>query len=66
MERLATRITNSYGKHPDDLARILGHIRNVEPMLRRTASLEVDTSAPVDQVVETILSLVLDDARTGE
>jgi shikimate kinase len=58
IERLATRTTNPYGKHPDELARILQHLETVEPRLRRTASLEVDTSAPVDRVVETILGLV--------
>ena len=58
VERLATRTTNSYGKHPDEVARVLGHLQTVEPRLRRSASLEVDTSAPLDQVVETILSHV--------
>jgi len=58
LERLATRTTNPYGKHPAELARILGHIETVEPLLRRAAALEVDTSAPLDQVVETILRLV--------
>lgn len=55
VERLATRATNPYGKQPDELARILGYIESVEPRLRQTASLEVDTSAPIDQVIETIL-----------
>ncbi len=59
LERLATRTTNPYGKHPDELARILWHVQTVEPMLRRGASLEVDTSAPVEQVIETILSNML-------
>ena len=58
VERLATRTNNPYGKHADELARVLGHIETVEPLLRRGATLEVDTSAPLDQVVETILRLV--------
>jgi len=58
VERLATRTTNSYGKHPTKLARVLRHLQTVEPLLRRTASLEVDTSAPLDQVIETILGHV--------
>lgn len=62
MERLATRTTNPYGKDADELARILGHVHSVEPLLRRTASLEVDTNAPVEQVIDTILSVVLADA----
>jgi shikimate kinase len=65
MERLASRTTNPYGKHPDELARILGHLHTVEPVLRRTASVEVDTSAPLEQVIDTILNLVPADARTG-
>jgi shikimate kinase len=55
VERLATRTTNSYGKQPDELAQVLGHLHTVEPLLRRGASLEVDTSAPVEQVIEAIL-----------
>jgi dephospho-CoA kinase len=58
LERLASRTNNPYGKHPDELARILGHIETVEPLLRRGASAEIDTSAPLDQVVESILRLV--------
>jgi shikimate kinase len=58
VERLATRTNNPYGKRPDELARILGHVETVEPLLRRRATVEVDTSVPVDQVVETILRLV--------
>ena len=58
VERLATRTNNPYGKHPEDLARILGDIETVEPLLRRGASVEIDTSAPLERVVETILRLV--------
>jgi shikimate kinase len=57
-ERLATRTTNPYGKHPRELARVLQHVQTVEPLLRRSASLEVDTSAPLEQVIDTILGLV--------
>lgn len=59
LERLAARTTNPYGKHPDEMARILGHVRTVEPLLRRTASAEVNTSVPVERVIETILSRVV-------
>ncbi len=58
VERLATRTNNPYGKHPDELARVLWHLQTVEPLLRRGASLEVDTSAPVAQVIATILAHV--------
>ena len=59
VERLATRTTNSYGKQPDELAQVLHYLQTVEPLLRRGATLEVDTSPPIDQVVETILRQVL-------
>jgi len=58
VERLASRTNNPYGKHPDELARVLGHIETVERLLRRVATLEVDTSAPLGAVVEIILRLV--------
>lgn len=57
VERSARRTNNPYGKHPDELARVLRHIETVEPLLRRAATLELDTSVPLDQVVETILRL---------
>ena len=58
VERLATRTTNPYGKHPDEVARVLSLQQTVEPLLRRGAGLEVDTSAPLDQVVATLLQLM--------
>jgi shikimate kinase len=58
VERITDRTDNPYGKSPDELAEILGYLETVEPLLRRGASLEVDTSASVDKVVETILDHV--------
>jgi len=58
-ERLVARTNNPYGKHPDELARILALKQTVEPLLRRVADLEIDTSIPLDQVVAKILDLVL-------
>lgn len=58
VERLATRTTNPYGKDPDEVARVLALQQTIEPLLRRGAGLEVDTSAPLEQVIDTILQLV--------
>ena len=58
LRRIESRTTNPYGKQPDELAMVLNHKQTVEPMLRRVASLEVDTTVSVDRVVETILGLV--------
>jgi shikimate kinase len=56
--RLTTRTNNPYGKRPEELAQVLRDLREVEPLLRRRATLEVDTGVPLNQLVETILSLV--------
>lgn len=58
VERLATRTTNRYGKDPGELAEVLRNTQDIEPLLRGGASLEVDTSAPLDQVIATILAHV--------
>jgi hypothetical protein len=49
--RLATRTTNPFGKDPAELARILADVEQVEPLLRRIATHEVDAGAPLDDVV---------------
>jgi dephospho-CoA kinase len=58
VERLATRTTNSYGKDPEELRRFLEDVEHVEPRLRGVADHEVGTTAPLDEVVATVLRLV--------
>jgi dephospho-CoA kinase len=58
-QRLATRTNNNFGKDPDQLARTLRLQQEVEPLLRRRADMEVDTTAPLDEVVATIVERVL-------
>jgi shikimate kinase len=53
--RLATRTNNPFGKDPGQLARTLLLQQEVEPLLRRGADLEVDTTAPLDEVIAAIL-----------
>ena len=57
IERLATRTNNPYGKHPDELAEVLDYLETVEPRLRRSATHEIDTRAPLDEVVAVVLQL---------
>jgi shikimate kinase len=57
LERLRTRTTNSYGKRPDEVARVLGLVETVEPLLRRAADYEIDTSASLAGVVAALLHL---------
>jgi shikimate kinase len=58
VERLRTRINNPYGQHPNEIARVLGLVETLEPLLRRAAGHEIDTSACIEDVVETLLELV--------
>ena len=55
--RLATRTTNSFGKAPEELARVLADVATVEPLLRRAATAEVRTTAPLADVVHEVLAL---------
>lgn len=57
-ERLTTRTNNTYGKHPSEAARILEQKNTIEPMLRKSATVEVDSSASIEQVMEVIVGLI--------
>jgi shikimate kinase len=59
VQRLTSRTNNPYGKTPIELAETLRFLETVEPMLRGQATLEIDTIAPVEQVVLAILDHVL-------
>lgn len=56
-ERIASRTTNPFGKDPVERARILDDLATVEPILRRTATAEIDTSVPLLDVVLRLESL---------
>ena len=58
VERLATRTSNSFGKTPEELRRILDDLEAVEPLLRRAADHEIRTNVPLADVVAAILRLV--------
>ena len=57
-ERLRRRTNNPYGKDPDELAEVLALKETVEPALRRAADLVIDTTLPIEAVVQGILDLV--------
>jgi len=52
LERLEARDSNPFGKHPAERARVLADLARVEPRLRARASAEIDTRAPLAEVVE--------------
>jgi len=55
--RLAMRTSNTYGQRPEETARVLSLIETVEPLLRRVADYEIDTSASLTAVVTAVLRL---------
>jgi dephospho-CoA kinase len=57
LARITTRNNNPYGKRPEERALILRHLAEVEPRLRATATIEIDASAPISQVVQQLENL---------
>ena len=55
VERLRTRTTNAYGRDPDELARVLADLVEVEPLLRRSADLVLTTTAPTAEIADVLL-----------
>jgi dephospho-CoA kinase len=56
--RLATRTNNPFGKSERDYHRFLADLTDIEPRLRAIADCEVDTAAPLSEVVGAILEAV--------
>lgn len=56
-ERLASRTTNSFGRAPGELARVLDDLQAVEPLLRTAATHEIRTTVPLGDVVAEVLHL---------
>lgn len=56
-ERLAARTGNPYGKARGDMDRILSDLAAVEPLLRKAAHHEIQTTIPLADVVSKVLRL---------
>jgi shikimate kinase len=52
MARVTARTTNPYGRRPEQRAEILANLAAVEPLLRATATHELDATAPLGDVVQ--------------
>jgi dephospho-CoA kinase len=57
LDRVASRTTNDFGKVEAERARILRDLREIEPLLRRGASVEIDTRRPVGEVADLLESI---------
>ena len=55
--RIAARSDNPYGKAPTEREMILRHVAEVEPLLRASATIEIDASAPLEDVVSQLEQL---------
>jgi adenylate kinase family enzyme len=58
LARVAARTTNDYGKTPSQRQEIIGYVRDVEPLLRRGATRELDGRLPVRSLADTVESLL--------
>ncbi len=57
LSRIDTRTTNPYGKAAEERELILGHLAEVEPLLRATCTHEIDAAQPVDVVVAELVRI---------
>lgn len=56
-ERIAARTGNPYGKSPQERELILRHLAEVEPLLRRTCTHELDATRPLSEVVAQLAAM---------
>ena len=52
LERLAARTGNDFGKSAAERARVLRDLRETEPLLRKGATIEIDTRRPLSEVAD--------------
>ena len=52
LERVANRSTNPYGKIDAQRREIIRYLSEIEPRLRATATIEIDATAPLIEVVD--------------
>jgi dephospho-CoA kinase len=57
LERLATGTTNRYGKSVEERERVLADLRDVEPLLRMSADVVIETTDHVARVTDRVLAL---------
>ncbi|MGL5909187.1 MAG: hypothetical protein ACRCZP_04240, partial [Phycicoccus sp.] len=58
LDRVRTRTNNPYGRTPEQQADIRRYVRDVEPLLRRGATLELDGRRPVADLTDEVEALL--------
>jgi dephospho-CoA kinase len=56
LERLRTRTGNRYGRSPAQREQVLADLAEVEPLLRRSADLILETTEPPERVADVLLA----------
>jgi dephospho-CoA kinase len=57
LRRIEARTTNSYGKTPQQRDLVLRDLAEVEPLLRRTCTVEIDATQPLVSIVNQLADL---------
>jgi dephospho-CoA kinase len=57
LRRVVRRTTNSYGQCPEERELILRDLAEVEPLLRRTCTVEIDARQPLTRIVDHLAEL---------
>ncbi|SHW76553.1 putative ATP-binding protein [Mycobacteroides abscessus subsp. abscessus] len=57
LDRLRRRTNNPFGKSADERARILADIAEIEPLLRQSATHEIDTTRPLLEVIDVLVGI---------
>lgn len=57
LDRVATRRNNPFGNTAEDQERIIADTREVEPLLRESATVEIDTRMPPEAVADRLAAL---------
>jgi hypothetical protein len=55
--RIESRTTNDYGKTAGERDLILGHLAEVEPLLRATCTHEIDAAQPLEAIVAQLVAI---------
>lgn len=57
LDRVQRRTNNPFGKSAEERARILADIEEIEPLLRRSATDEIDTTRPLAEVIDALVGI---------
>ena len=65
LERLTSRTNNPYGSDPAHREEVARYVRDVEPLIRRSATCELDGTLPVQELADAVEALLRTGAATG-